>query len=280
MEFFKAEKLTPTTTWIVDQTQVYCYLVEGRDRAALIDTGTGLGNLKAFVSALTPKPLTVILTHGHGDHASAAALFDEVWLHPADWELVTAHDTMEMKTGYARGIMGPDYARVSEADFVRPRTAPYLPLSHGQTFDLGGVTLEAVSLPGHTRGMTAILNREERTILLGDACNTYVYLWLEESTSVEGYRQNLLRLKKREGDYDSIYLSHGPRVVEKALVDSVIAVCDDILAGKSDEAPFQVPPFAAGRTAFAAKAIRPDGPPQRLDGGLGNIVYNPDRIFS
>ena len=178
MEFFKVEKLTPTTTWIVDQTQVYCYLVEGRDRAALIDTGTGLGNLKAFVSALTPKPLTVILTHGHGDHASAAALFDEVWLHPADWELVKTHDTMEMKTGYARGIMGPDYARVSEADFVRPRTAPYLPLSHGQTFDLGGVMLEAVSLPGHTRGMTAILNREERTILLGDACNTYVYLWL------------------------------------------------------------------------------------------------------
>ena len=69
-------------------------------------------------------------------------------------------------------------------------------------------------------------------------------------------------------------------MVEKALVDSVIAVCDDILAGKSDEAPFQVPPFAAGRTAFAAKAIRLDGPPQRLDGGLGNIVYNPDRIFS
>ena len=29
MEFFKAEKLTPTTTWIVDQTQVYCYLWRG-----------------------------------------------------------------------------------------------------------------------------------------------------------------------------------------------------------------------------------------------------------
>ena len=54
-----------------------------------------------------------------------------------------------------------------------------------------------------------------------------------------GIFHRILRLKKREGDYDSIYLSHGPRVVEKALVDSVIAVCDDILAGKSDEAPFQ-----------------------------------------
>lgn len=277
MEFFRTERLSPSTTRITDLTQVSSFLVVGEEKAALLDTGTGLGDLKAFVETLTDKPVTVLLTHGHGDHASGAAPFEEVYLSEKDWDIVRQHDSMEMKMGYAQSVMGEGYSAVSDADFCPPRTGGYLPLEDGQVFDLGGVTLEALAVPGHTQGMTCILNREERSILFGDACNTYVYLWLGESSSVAGYQKALLALKEREGEYDTVYLSHPPFVAKKGILDEVIELCGELMDGRSDEAPFQVPPAFAGRRAFVAKAV--DEHLRRLDGKDGNIVYDPERIF-
>ena len=45
------------------------YLAEGKERAMLVDTGAGLGRLKETVKALTDKPVFVVNTHGHIDHA-------------------------------------------------------------------------------------------------------------------------------------------------------------------------------------------------------------------
>ncbi len=45
------------------------WLVEGREKALLVDTGLGLGDLRGEVEALTDKPVVVVNTHGHGDHS-------------------------------------------------------------------------------------------------------------------------------------------------------------------------------------------------------------------
>ena len=102
IEFFVSEKISPSTTKITDITGVAMFLVEGSEKAMLIDTATGAGNLKAYVDTLTDKPVEVLLTHGHCDHAGGAAPFEKVYLHPADWELVKHHATMDMKIDYVR----------------------------------------------------------------------------------------------------------------------------------------------------------------------------------
>ena len=274
MEFYQSEKISPSTTKITNIGDVACFLVEGSQRAVLIDTGTGAGDLKAHVKKLTDKPIEVILTHGHSDHAAGAAPFDTVYLSEGDWELVQYHASMDMKKGYISFILGERYSEVSEDELCPERTTGYLPLKDGQTFDLGGVTLEAISVPGHTQGMTCILNREERTILFGDACNPAVFLWDQEAVSVEEYRESLLHLKTYEDRYDTIYLSHGMTTVDKAILDNVIAVCDDILQGSSDAQPFYFMDYQGLKLAKAADENR-----NRLDGGLGNIVYNEKKIF-
>ena len=74
---FTAQRLPDGVTEITDLSGVHCFLVEGRDKALLIDTMTGLRGLPAFVATLTDLPVEVALTHGHMDHAgglsSAAA---------------------------------------------------------------------------------------------------------------------------------------------------------------------------------------------------------------
>ena len=270
MEFFTAEKISPSTMKITGLTGVAVFLVEGAEKCALIDTGTGVGDLKAFIDSLTDKPVEVILTHGHCDHAGGAAGFEKVWLHKNDWELVKHHASMDMKTDYAHFTTGKE---LPLADFAAERTAPYLPLEDGQTFDLGSVALEILPVPGHTQGMVCVLNVEERTVLFGDACNPSVFLWAEEASCVEDYRRSLQNLKKQEGRWNTVWLSYGPTAVSKEILDGVIAVCDEILAGTNDWMPFD---FMGNALRIAKK----EKDHVRLDGGLGNIVYNPEKVFS
>jgi len=44
------------------------YLMCGKERSILIDTGVGTGDLKSLVEKLTHTKLDVYLTHGHRDH--------------------------------------------------------------------------------------------------------------------------------------------------------------------------------------------------------------------
>lgn len=107
------------------------YIIEGKDKAVLIDAGTTIPNLDRIVAKITKKPVTLILTHVHPDHAGAAGCFDEVWINPADTVFVPA--------------FMPDYKG----------TIKYL--ENGQLIDLGGRVLETYFTPGHTPGSTTFL---------------------------------------------------------------------------------------------------------------------------
>ena len=73
-QVFQNSELTITkledNMWVIE-TSDNCtmYLVEGTQRALLIDTGTKIKNLDTVVSSITRKPLDVVITHAHGDHA-------------------------------------------------------------------------------------------------------------------------------------------------------------------------------------------------------------------
>lgn len=55
------------------------FLFVGTERALLLDTGIGIGDLKGLVEEITDKPYDVVLTHGHRDHTGGAGWFDTVY---------------------------------------------------------------------------------------------------------------------------------------------------------------------------------------------------------
>ena len=274
MDYYQSQKICENVTKIGDITGVYAYLVEGSQRAVLIDTCSGFGDLKAYVEGLTNLPLTVICTHGHVDHAGGAYGFEDIYLSEKDNALFKEHTTLEFRREYALTSLDPQSFRVE--DIVPQREEPFKNLVDGQTFDLGGITLEAIALPGHTRGMSCILFREIRTLLLGDGCNSMTFMFVPDATSIEEYQKNLSALlAKHEERYDAVWFSHGHNSGPKEIVYECIQLCDEIMADKSDKVPFEF----MGMTAYLAKAID-EKTFSRIDGGTANIVFDPKKIFS
>lgn len=274
---FSSEKISNVVTKLRGITGELMYLIEGSESAALVDTGSGVGSLQAYVATLTKKPLIILLTHGHVDHAMGAPEFltghstgvsTKIYMNPLDDEVCDEHSTLDVRKGYLS--MSESFKEVIDEDYIPIRENSYLPLTQGDVFDLGGITLEAFACPGHTPGSMTILIKEERTLILGDACNFFTFVFDKYAVSVAQYKQILENLNDLTKDkYDKVYVSHGPGEGPKEMITNVIQVCAEVLAGTSDDVPFEF----MGQKAFIAKAMNPTTM-QRVDGGCGNIVYS------
>ncbi len=272
-EFYRTEKVNDRITAIRSLTGEIMYLIEGKDKAALIDTCLGVGHLKKTVEALTDRPITVLLTHGHLDHAMGAPEFETVYMNHADREVYEAMAQFEERNNYIRGNLGGKLPDFSPEDYVPVSPMNFHDLKDGDSFDLGGVHVDAYALAGHTKGTMVFLIREERIMVLGDACNPATFLFDKNSLTVEEYRKGLQEFQQRhKGSYDKVFLCHQVMELGPELVDNVIEVCDDILAGKTDDQPFEF----MGQVNWIAKAVKEGF--RRVDGKIGNIIYSKDRI--
>lgn len=279
--YYRIEPIFPGLTRIWDITHTAIYLVEGTNRTVLIDTGVGVGNLKAVVDNLTDKPVTVLLTHGHVDHALGAKGFSDIRISPLDQEVYAHHSCSEARQGYVWSTTGQSggselLASISDADYLAPCDfSEFKPLSPGDGFDLGGVTIEVLRGAGHTPGTLTLLIPEWRILVLGDACNQFTFLFEPWSSPLREYREMLLKLKaETDGRYDRTLYFHGEGEGAPNMIDRVIQVCDEIISGNSDGIDFRGP---EGQSGLIAKAMDFD---QfcRVDGGIGNIVYDPRKI--
>lgn len=271
--FFKTETVTDRITRISGIAGELMYLAEGDREAALIDTGVGVGNLKELVHSLTKKEVFVLLSHGHVDHALGARVFERVYMSPLDEKVYEENAKMLHRKNFLDASVPGWRDKVNPEDFVEKPVNCFLPLADGQRFELGGLTIEAVSLSGHTPGSMAFLFEEERALLFGDACNSYTYLFDHNSCFVSEYRENLLQFRKKvKGRYDSGYVSHGTGNAAEGLLESAVSLTADILKGNVDDIPFAF----MGETAYIAKKVNENL--KRLDGGSANIIYSKDKV--
>src|SRR5262249_15459577 len=80
-DWFKVYEITPTLFVFYEPRhyeETIVSLVIGEQKAALIDTGCGIGNLRQAVEAVTSLPVMVINTHTHLDHLGSNRQFDDI----------------------------------------------------------------------------------------------------------------------------------------------------------------------------------------------------------
>ena len=275
MEFYKAVKVNESLTMIKSKTGELLYLAEGTDRAVLIDTCVGVGHLKEFVSGLTEKPLTVLLTHGHVDHAMGAPEFDEVYMNLKDVPLYQRQCSLEERKGYLAAGLGDAFAQIPEDAYVQQeKDYAFRELTDGMEFDLGGLHIDAYEFPGHTKGSMVFLLREMGILILGDACNNSTFLFDQDACPLDEYIKALEGVRDRlAGKYDRVFLSHHDMETGTEIMDNVLEVCREAMDGKADDIPFNF----MGNYAYIAKKCNERF--QRKDGKSGNIIYSKEKLY-
>lgn len=213
-------------TWIINfmnGTQ-NMYLLEGDERALLIDTGWGAGNLRAHVEVRTQKPVVVFNSHGHLDHSGGNGEWERVHMLPGcEGDLFTCH---RLPFDISK-LPCPGYEHVLVRD--------------GDTIDLGNRVVELMDISAHSNGSLAFLDRKNGYLFVGDELESAQVL-MYETEAIPGYsfvldqklrahHANMLRLRARRGDWNVILPAHNGAPIAHSYLDDYIALVEHIYAG-------------------------------------------------
>lgn len=219
---------------LLDIAQCVCTLIEGDEKALLIDTGTGYGNLRETVESMTDKPVEVFITHAHGDHVGGSYLWDKVYVNERELPLYRK-DTAEGRANSIGSMMKQRMYTEPMGPYtvVEPRQIEFVNVDEGDEFHLGGVDLEVVSMPGHTPGSLGLVNYKERYLVTGDAICRGTLVFGEEKKALTDYAKVLRKLIDRfEGKVDYLLESHGPSPDQFSMVNGTLDAVEGVLSGK------------------------------------------------
>ncbi|MDR1061741.1 MAG: MBL fold metallo-hydrolase [Clostridiales bacterium] len=233
---------------------VWMWLIVGPEKAMLIDTSFGVGDLKGLVGEITgDMPLIVANTHCSPDHSYGNCQFDRCHSHQ-----LQAPD-MEWKQDegirhYLTDDSGkPIWVEFDPKDFVPFKRYEFVGVPDCHAFELGrGYEVELVNIPGHQPGHSAYLDRQGRFLIGGDAFpaggltggsnfsaderharDKFQGSWLPSEDSMRKcttLRDALIRLSKRLGEFDRIFCGHGIQDLDSSLVLELIEACNQIIA--------------------------------------------------
>lgn len=175
------------------------WLVHGRTRNLLIDTGMGLKPLKAELAALGERPLAAICTHCHFDHMGGFHEFEsrlgcrneaDIYAQPG-LEATCAHPWIgcELLTALPHeGYRLEDYQ-------IRPAALTGY-LDEGDVIDTGDRVFNVFHTPGHSPGSISLYERATQTLFSGDLVYDGQLIDNAWHSDPEAYRQSLHRLRE------------------------------------------------------------------------------------
>jgi len=199
-------------TWRIEDGGVRCFLLQGRAKALLIDSGMTIPNVKELAESLTDLPIELLNTHGDVDHVSGNSSFDRFYM--------AAEEEENYRAGGGKG----------EIVYV----------GDGEVIDLGDRPLEVILVPGHTPGSIAVLDRKNRFLVGGDTVQDSTLYMFSPRGSMRVYCGSLRKLLGRAGEFDEVYTSHGSFPVKTELVSKLLEGAEAIIAGRAEGKPVTV----------------------------------------
>ena len=194
-----------TNTWIIEDEGVRCFLLHGNKKAALIDTGMNIKNIKEVVSNITDKEIILLNTHADRDHISGNEQFD------------TVHIGVHELSFYAKGNTIKNVVCLFDKDII----------------DLGDRKLEVINIPGHTPGSVGFYDIDNKVLISGDPIqrNGRIFLFGEQR-NLYAYIAGLDRLNRRKDDFTEIWPSHADLPLDNEYIELCKKDVEDILDNK------------------------------------------------
>ncbi len=260
---FKARRFNEDT-YIIEGRGCWNYLLLGKEKAMLVDSGVLLEDLRAFVETLTDLPVIVVNTHGHGDHITGNRFFDECYMHP--------RALPGAKRFFANRERIP-------AEWIRDWKCEPTLVEEGYTFDLGGRQVEVIEIPCHSAGDIALLDHKDHLLFTGDDLEVGQILLFygngEIGATVAGHCEIMKKLELRKDEVSYILPGHNGAPIDPIYITWARENDERILSGQEGNAELYSVSFKEGRQ------LVPDTRYVRCSEYKGvSIIYDIRRIFS
>jgi glyoxylase-like metal-dependent hydrolase (beta-lactamase superfamily II) len=220
--WYHATRIDERTTLIIEPhihvlEQANMWLVEGRDRDMILDTGMGIVPLRPFLDTRRrdpAKPIICVSSHTHIDHIGAVHEFDTRLVHPLEAAEMAAPSGLhslfrrDMPATLLQTFLDAGYPPIGEMliealphpgydpEGYRLHGAPATGLlNEGDTVDLGDILFEVWHLPGHSPGGIGLFDRASGTLFAADAIYDGPLIYKGPGMSVPAYRETFAKLR-------------------------------------------------------------------------------------
>ena len=220
------------------------FLVKGRTRDMLVDSGMGIGRLRTALAPLLDKPLVLVTTHVHVDHIGSHHEFPdvEILVHPLEAQALAdppgprglGFDLFPPDDRAALAAMGFDTggllidalpsADYDPAAYKCHGIAPTGVVEEGDTIDLGARRFRVLHVPGHSPGGIALWDEASATLIAGDTIYDGILVDGIAGADIAAYRTSMRRL--RDLPVRVVHGGHKPSFGR----DRMIAIIDGYLA--------------------------------------------------
>ena len=152
--------------------KVHLYLLVGKEKAALIDTGLGIDNIKRITDQLTSLPIMVLTTHVHWDHIGSHGEFENIYVHKdeEDWLIngIKKLSIEQIRKDISRDITIPTPESFNPGTYKPFQGTPTGLLNDGDEIELGNRKLTIYHTPGHSPGHITIFDNSKGFLFTGD----------------------------------------------------------------------------------------------------------------
>jgi glyoxylase-like metal-dependent hydrolase (beta-lactamase superfamily II) len=239
--WFEVYKITADTYAIYEPYQfdeAISYLALGEEKATLIDTGTGLGNIKKVSRELTDLPVFVLNTHTHWDHIGGNHLFTDIMCFN-HLECIGKMTNGVPNEKLRPSITGDSVWKslpegIDVETWAIPPVEPTALLEDGDVVDLGGRILEIIHTPGHSPGSICLLDKKNRILFTGDTYFPGPLYAHPEDVNIQDYMASMHKLASRIGECDFLCAGHNDPWVRSEVIPRVAQAFEDIMAGKGE----------------------------------------------
>lgn len=215
---------------------VWCYLIVGPEKALLIDTAFGLGDLRGLCEHLSGgKEVICANTHRHVDHIGGNVQFDKVYINEYDAEALRDAMTADFMPSYLLDENGHPTATGYELSDLTPfKEYEIVPIPHGYVFDLGdGYEVELVHLSGHTAGQSGFFDRQTGCFFIGDSTSALLDPGerYPQYCTIRSMRDRMIEARDRLGEQmTGLYPGHGTFDLHPVTLQYMIDAAERILA--------------------------------------------------
>ena len=201
--WFTVEMLDETTYVISEykhREETHCYLLLGKKKALLIDTGLGVANIREIVDKITSLPIMVVTTHVHWDHIGGHRFFEEFAVHEEETEWIMGKFPLPLSVVKQNLLNGNcDFPKSFDIeDYNIFSGIPQQILEDGDEIDLGNRKVKVLHTPGHSPGHCCFYEEERACLYSGDLIYKGCLDMFYPTTNPELFSQSIERVSKLE----------------------------------------------------------------------------------